>query len=278
MASSAEQHEIIKPDAAPDMNGMLGDSRSVACGILVSRITGFLRVAVAAAVLGPTFFGNLFQTAAILPSSLYGLLIGVMISAVLVPPLVRRKNQSGHDGVKRLAGAALGALLLLLLSVGLISMLAAPVLLRVLTITVTDPAVRSEQLRVGVPLLIMLMPQIALYGIAGVGSAVQQAHGRFALPAIAPAIENLVNIVVLGTSAFLFGVGTDVARISLPQLLLLGLGTTAAVAAHAGVQWIGACRVGVPLLPRFDWRNPELREILRRGASSTGYSGLYWAA
>jgi peptidoglycan biosynthesis protein MviN/MurJ (putative lipid II flippase) len=39
----------------------------VALGTLVSRITGFGRVAALAAVLGPTYFGNLFQTSLLLP-------------------------------------------------------------------------------------------------------------------------------------------------------------------------------------------------------------------
>lgn len=279
MPSSAEDGLTgYDGEAAPEMHGVLGDSRKMALGTLVSRITGFGRIAAAAAVMGPTFFGNLFQTMVILPSSLYGLLIGVMISAVMVPSLVRRKAAGDPTGVQRLAGAALGALLVVLLAVGLLCVLAAPVVVRLLTASVADPEVRRQQLRIGLPLLLMVMPQIGLLGFAGLGLAVQQAHGRFGLSAIAPAIENVVTIVVLGLSAWLYGVGADLDQIRLPQLLLLGLGTTAAAAAHAAVQWYGAWRVGVPLVPRLNWRDSELREIVRRAAASTGYTGLYWAS
>jgi putative peptidoglycan lipid II flippase len=263
---------------AADLKGLVGDSRAVACGILASRITGFGRIAATAAVLGPTFFGNLFQTAAILPSTLYGLLMGTLISAVLVPPLVRHINGGDHQGARRFARAAFGMMLLVLVSVGVLGLLLSPLLLRIITVGVADPEIRRQQVHLGIPLLIMVMPQIAFYGLAGAGMAVQQAYGRFALAAAAPTVENLINIAVLVASAVLFGIGGDVSRISLPQLLLLGLGTTGAVAIHAGVQWFGAYRVGIALWPRLDWGDPQVPHLLRRGVATMGYTGLYWSA
>ena len=69
-------------------------------------MTGFARVSVTAAVLGPTYFGNLFQATAVLPSAFYGLLMGTLISALLVPPLVRRVR-SGSVDCARLANPPL---------------------------------------------------------------------------------------------------------------------------------------------------------------------------
>lgn len=264
--------------ATVDLRGILGASRAVGYGILASRITGFGRIAVAAAVLGPTFFGNLFQTAAILPSTLYGLLMGTLISAVLVPPLVQRIKAGDPEGAHRFARAALGLMLIVLLIVGVLGSLLSPLLLRVITAGVADLEIRSQQEHLGIPLLIIVMPQIALYGLAGAGMAVQQAHGRFALSAAAPSLENLINIAILIASAVLFGTGTDVSQISLAQLLLLGLGTTGAVAVHASVQWYGAYRLGVKLFPRFEWSNPEIPSLVRRGGATMGYTGLYWTA
>jgi putative peptidoglycan lipid II flippase len=129
----------------------------------------------------------------------------------------------------------------------------------------------------GIELALTLMPQIVLYGIVGTAVAVQQAHGRFALAAAAPAVENLGIIAVLSTSAVVFGTGVDIDAISTRQVMLLGLGTTAAVAVHAGLQWWGAYRLGVALVPRpDDWREPGVRTMLLQGSSSIGYTGLYW--
>ena len=261
------------------LDDLAADSRTVAAGVLASRITGFGRVAVMAAVLGPTHFGNLFQFSSILPSSLYSLLMGMLMSALLVPPLVRRITDKNQEGVRRFANAALGAMTVVLFGAGALTVLASPLLLGAISFGLQDPVFRSQYLRLGIELGLMLMPQVVLYGIIGAGVAVQQAHGRFAVPAAAPAVENVGVIVVLSTSAMVFGTGLEVDAVSPQQIMFLGLGTTAAVAIHASVQWWGAYRLGVPLVPRPDnWGETEVRTMLRQGGSSIGYTALYWCA
>jgi putative peptidoglycan lipid II flippase len=46
------------------------------------------------------------------------------------------------------------------------------------------------------------------------------------------------------------------------------------VALHAAVQWLGARRLGIRLLPRVGWRDPEVRRLVRRLRGSLGYGGL----
>lgn len=264
---------------AATLDGFAADSRTMAIGILASRITGFGRIAVTAAVLGPTYFGNLFQFSSIIPSALYSLLMGMLMSALLVPPLVRRITDCNQEAVRRFANAALGAMMVVLLGAGLLTVLVLPLLLGAITYGVEDSVHRSQHLRLGIQLALMQMPQVLLYGIIGAGVAVQQAHGRFAIAAAAPAVENLGVVVVLGTSAIVFGTGVELNAVSTQQIMFLGLGTTAAVAVHAGVQWWGAYRLGVPLVPRpDDWRETEVRTLLRQGSFSIGYTGLHWSA
>lgn len=277
MTSSSQ---AVRPnDSTKSLRHFAADSRTVAIGILASRVTGFVRITVMAAILGPTYFGNLFQFCSILPGTLYSFLMGALMSALLVPPLVRGITDKNPKAVRRFANAALGTVIVVLFGAGVLSILVLPLLLGAITYDVQDPIVRSQHLHLGVLLALMQMPQVMLYGIIGTGIAVQQAYGRFALAAVAPAIENLGTVVVLVTSAMMFGTGVDVNAVSIRQIVLLGLGTTAAVAMHATVQWWGAYRVGVPLVPRpDDWRETEVRAMLRQGSSSIGYTGLYWSA
>ena len=270
----------VRPDTSTgSLDGFAVDSRTVAVGLLASRVTGFGRVTVMAAVLGPTYFGNLFQFCSILPTTLYSFLMGALMSALLVPPLVRRIADRDPKAVHRFANAALGAMIVVLFCAGVLAILVLPILIGAITFDVQDPLVRNRHLRLGVELALMQMPQLMFYGIIGSGIAVQQAHGRFALAAAAPSIENIGIVAVLIISAKLFGTGVDVDAVSTRQIMLLGLGTTAAVAMHAGVQWWGAYRLGVPLVPRpDDWRETEVRAMLRQGSSSVGYTGLYWSA
>jgi putative peptidoglycan lipid II flippase len=192
---------------------------------------------------------------------------------------VRRIHDRDVTALRRFTGAALGAITVVLLVAGVLAVLGVPLLLGAVTLHVEDPLVRRQHLHLGFELALMQMPQILLYGVIGAGIAVQQAHGRFAVAAAAPAIENIGIIAVMMTSALTYGAGVDVDAVHAGQIMLLGLGTTAAVALHAGLQWWGAYGLGVALVPRPDhWGETEVRALLRRGSSVVGYTGLYWTA
>jgi len=259
---------------AAEFAAVATDSRTVAVWTLFSRITGFGRLAAVAAVLGPTYFGNLFQIANHLPNIIHELMAGALMSALLVPPLVRHVASRDVAAVQRLANGFLGVVVLLFSLVLFLGVLGAPLLVGLLTIGVSDIAVRAEQYRLGWPLLAMLLPQILLYGIAATGVAVQHAHRRFALAAAAPALENVGVIAVLFTFAVLFGVGMPIDRVTTVQVLLLGLGSTGAVVLHASAQWWGAYRLGVTLWPWAGWRDPEVWRIIRLAIPSSGYAVL----
>jgi len=257
-----------------DSGSVVGDSLAVAGWTLVSRFTGFLRAVAIAAVLGPTYLGNTFQAVNVLPNLTFYFLTGSLFTNLLVPPLVRRIQARDAGGAERLTGGFLGTTLVALTIVTMATVAAGPLVLGLLSAGVDSPAVAAAQLRTGWPLLAMLMPQVVLYAIAGTAGAAMNAHGRFALAAGAPALENIGMIVTLLVSALIFATGGDVERVTLGQLLLLGLGTTASVGLHAAVLWWGARHVGVRVAPSAGWRDPQLRGLLRRAVSSVGYTGL----
>jgi putative peptidoglycan lipid II flippase len=251
------------------------NSITVSAWTLVSRITGFARVAVIAAVLGPTYFGNTFQAINQLPNLIiYGLLMGSLFSSLLVPSLVRQADARDRGGLERVAGAFLGLLTVAFAAVATLGAVGGPLLLRVFAVGVEDRSVASAQRQVGWLLLLMVLPQVLLYGVACTAAAVMNAHGRFALASAAPALENLAMIATLGVSAWLFGTGTAIERVPPGQLVLLGIGSTAAVAVHAAAQWLGAWRLGVRLVPRAGWRDPDVRRLFQRLLPSLGYGWL----
>ena len=133
---------------------------------------------------------------------------------------------------------------------------------------------RARRMRVGRLLILMFIPQIFFYGVVGTATAVMNSRRRFALAAGAPAIENLGTIAVLVATACLYGTGTTLTNVPTGEMLLLGLGSTAAVALHAATQWWGARRAGVVLLPRPGWLDPEVRVVIRRALPSLAQAGL----
>ena len=257
-----------------DVTELAGHSRTVVVWTMAGRLTGFLRVALLSAVLGPTFFANLVQTALVLPYVVCQLLMASLLPAILTPHLVRLIQAGERAAAHRLACSFFGIAIPFFGLAAVLTMLATPLILPLLTLAVVDPAVRAAQIELGWYLVLCLAPQIPLFGIASIGIAVQQAHHRFALSTAASAFENLAFCLVLVGSALLFGIGGDVDEVSLGQVLFLGIGSTLAVAAHAAVQWWGTVRVGMPLRPRAGWRAPELRaelqSVLRMALPSSG--------
>ncbi|MGY1886089.1 murein biosynthesis integral membrane protein MurJ [Blastococcus sp. SYSU DS0753] len=248
-------------------------SLSVAGWTLVSRITGLLRVAAIAAVLGPTYLGNIFQATNLLPNIVFDLLAGSLFTSLLVPALVSHSDKGNRQALERLAGGFLGVVLALFFVITLVLVSLAPLVVGLFSLGVDDPAVAAAQGRTGTFLLLLVAPQLCLYGLVGTAWAVQNAQGRFAFPAAAPAIENVLTIGVMIGYAMLFQ-QTDLESVETGQLLWLGLGSTLAVAVHAAVQWYGARRSGVTLIPHLRMRDPEIIRILRLSVPSLGFTGL----
>jgi putative peptidoglycan lipid II flippase len=251
-----------------------GDSISVATWTIVSRATGVAKFAAIGAVLGPTFFGNTYQFTNSLPNLVYyGILAGSLLSSLLVPALVRHIDAGDRKASERVAGGFLGITMLAMCVVAPVAMLLGPLVLRFAAASGSE-AVGAAQAHVGRWLIIMFIPQIFFYGIVAAASAVMNARRRFALPAAAPAIENIGIIIVLAATAVLYGGKTHLGDVPTGEMLLLGLGTTCAVALHAAAQWWGAARAGVTLVPRSGWRDPEVMIIVRRSLPAIAQAAL----
>jgi murein biosynthesis integral membrane protein MurJ len=252
-----------------------GDSITVAAWTIVSRVTGLARFAVIGAVLGPTFFGNTYQFTNSLPNLVYyGFLAGSLFSSLLVPALVRHIDAGDRRASERVAGGFLGMTLLALVAIAPVAVILGPLVLRFAALGAGPHIATSAQVQVGRLLIIMFIPQIFCYGVVGTATAVMNSRQRFALAAGAPAVENVGTIAVLLATAAIYGTGTSVTGVPPGEMLLLGLGSTGAVVLHAAVQWWGARRVGVTLLPRPGWRDPEVRVVVGRAMPSLAQASL----
>ena len=251
-----------------------GDSLTVAAGTMVSRITGLARFAVVGAVLGPTFTGSTYQFTNSMPNLVYyGFLGGALFSSLLIPSLVRHLDAGDRRAMERIAGGFLGVTLTAMVAIIPLALILGPLALK--TAVLGGPhAVGAAEVRVGRLLILMLIPQVFLYGVIGTSTAVMNAHRRFALAATAPAVENLGTIAVLLATGAVYGTGRSITNLPLGEILLLGLGSTGAVILHAAIQWWGARRAGVTLLPAFGWRDTEVLAVARRAVPALTQTGL----
>jgi murein biosynthesis integral membrane protein MurJ len=276
--ASAAGAEILpdgrEPTDASRAAAAAGDSLTVAAGTMVSRITGLARFAVVGAVLGPTYTGNTYQFTNSMPNLVYyGFLAGALFSSLLVPSLVRHIDAGDRRATERVAGGFLSVTLAGMVAVTPLAVIFAPLALKAAALG-GPHAVSAAEVSVGRLLIVMVIPQMFLYGVVGSATAVMNARRRFALAASAPAVENLGTIAVLLVTAAVFGTGQSITNLPTGEILLLGLGSTAAVALHAAVQWWGAWRAGVTLLPRLGWHDADVLAVVRRAVPALGQAGL----
>ena len=90
-----------EPASAP---GLASGSLSVATWTGFSRFTGFIRLAVVGAVLGPTYLTNTFQALIQFPLLVYAALTGSVFTMLLVPPVAWHRHVDGHDALPHSIG------------------------------------------------------------------------------------------------------------------------------------------------------------------------------
>lgn len=262
----------IDPRAAPGPSSEVSAGReatgknsiTVVVWTLISRIAGLVRVLIIGALMGPTFFANIFQSVYLLPNTIHSTIAGPILSMVLIPTIVRALDSKGPERAKEVIGRIGGRIL----AIGVLGAVALMVLSPAVAWSFTAGV--PEQLRhraflMTVLLILFVAPQVVLYGVCAVGVAAQQASGRFALAAAAPAIENVGTIVTVGIAAWIYGTGLEVDQAPFGFMILLGTGTTVSVVVHAALQQYGAYKCGVFTVPRRGWKtDPESRDGVMR--------------
>ncbi len=253
---------------------VVGDSATSAIWTLISRVTGFGRVLLIGAILGPSFFGNLFQLANQMPWIVFDLAIGALLGALLVPELVKHISNDDTARTERIAGGFLGIVLSAFTAIAILVMIFSTQIASLMAWQIDDPATKQLFIETGRPLLWLTAPQLVGYGIAMTGQAVQHATGHYLIPAAASILENLTVIGTLLVFAVVFGTGATLGNLQGGEIYLLGLGSSAGVAMHAIAQVIGARRVGLKIRPRWGWTDPDVQSVLRTAVPTSATAML----
>ncbi|MBS9533776.1 murein biosynthesis integral membrane protein MurJ [Mycobacterium sp. M1] len=215
----------------------------MALATLVSRITGFIRIVLLAAILGAAL-SSAFSVANQLPNQIAALVLEATFTAIFVPVLARAERDDADGGaafVRRLVTLSTA----LLLATTVISVAAAPLLVRLML--GGDPQV-NEPLTVAFAYL--LLPQVICYGLSSVFMAILNNRNIFGAPAWAPVINNVVAIVTLVIYLLVPGeLSVDPVRMGNAKLLVLGIGTTAGVVAQTAVLLVAIRAERISLRP-----------------------------
>ena len=258
---------------------LLRAGAAIGAGNIASRITGFGRVVAVGAVLGTTFLGNTYQTSNLVSNILFELLAAGLLSSVLVPTFVGLLDRGRPDEAEHVAGALLGLALAALGLVTALALVAGTWLMRGLTVAVSDPAVRRQEVHLGAFLLWFFLPQVLLYAVGALATALLHGARRFTAPAFAPVANNVVVMATMGLFwAMRHGAtgqhGHAGLDLPLSQRLVLAIGTTAGVLVMTAVPVAAAWRAGLRLRPRWAPRHPQVRALGRAGAWAAAYLAL----
>src|SRR5215213_4251983 len=93
------------------MAAILRSTLSMSVATTLSRITGYARTMTQATVLGTGAVANAYTFSNTLPTQLYELFMGGLLSSIFVPLLVERLTRHGEQDARRLTNALLTAIL-----------------------------------------------------------------------------------------------------------------------------------------------------------------------
>lgn len=235
----------------------------MAIATAVSRVTGLLRTATLAAALGVTGLADAYNTANTIPTMLLMLVTGGTVTSVLIPMLTTARNT---DEARERAAVAGGAIAVVTLVGTVVLAVAAPA---ITAFFATGRGAGQDGLlfsAVATRLLILFAPQLVLYGMSIWATAILNAHGRLGLAAAASIATNVITI---GAVLLYQRTGgpdpPSLDAIETGPLLVLGVGTTVAVAAMTAIQIWGARRIMGRLPIRFSRRHPVVKQLWSLG-------------
>lgn len=255
------------------------DAAIMAVGTAVSRITGFLRYAALAYVLGLTLkYGrtnlpSTYNLANSMPNMVFDLVMGGIIASLFIPVFVEYLSTRSREEAWYVASAVTNIALVVLAVVTVVGIIASPLIIRLMTAfgSYSSGDVTTQMVRDQASFFLrFFMPQIIFYGLSAIFGGLLNAHRHFTAPAFAPIANNLVVIGTVVVFNFLPG-----PRDNQLHLVVLGIGTTLGVVAQALVQLPTLLRIGVRYTPAFDLRHPAVRKIGRLAVPLLGYI-LLW--
>jgi putative peptidoglycan lipid II flippase len=236
---------------------LLSSTTAMAVGTVASRVTGFLRTAVLAAVLGIQSVAVAFNVANTAPNIVYDLLLGGILTSVVVPLLVRAEREGvGEAYVQRL----LTLTVLVLGTASVVLIVLAPQIVDFYANAKVSPQTRH----LAVTFARFFLPQVLFYGLGAILAAYLNTKGRFSLPMWAPVLNNVVVIVTGLVFVLLPGPShLTSASITETQVLVIGIGVTLGIVAQTVVLVPALRAAGLHLRLRFDLRGTGLAHAAR---------------
>lgn len=232
-------------------------SAIIGAGTLVSRVTGLLRSIVLVAVIGSFKSGpaDAFAAANTLPNSVFSLISVGILTAVIVPQIV--KATADADGGNAFISKLFTLGTVVLVAVTALATIAAPWLVQIVA-----GGLSSTTQALATALAYWCLPQILFYGLYALLGEALNARRIFGPFTWAPVVNNIVSIIGFLILGWAFSpVSRDSADWTPEMIALLGGTATLGIAVQALVLLLFWRRTGLSLRPDFQWRGVGLGNV-----------------
>jgi putative peptidoglycan lipid II flippase len=219
-------------------------------GTGISRVTGFIRTAALASVLGLTAkqMADSFNLANITPNIIYDLILGGVLASLFIPVFVEYLQTKGDEEAWHVANSVFNLTLIVLATVTVALCLTAPWVIRAQTFLAHG---RGQMEADATFLLRFFIFEVIFYGFCAIYTGILNSYKHFTIPAFAPIANNVVVI------------ATVVVYYFYPNRYVLAIGATLGVVAMAIIQLPWVRRTGFRYKPVLDLKHPAVRKLGR---------------
>lgn len=171
---------------------MIRSFLTVSTGTLASRLLGFARDSLIAALLGTGAVADAFLAAFQLVNVVRRLLSEGALNAALIPAWLRVRDGDGEEAASAFAGRMLGTVSAALIAISIGIAVAMPLIIMIIA-----PGFVGPSLDLAVENARLMLPYLAFAGPVTVLMGLLNAQGRFALTAFSPLLFNIALIATI---------------------------------------------------------------------------------
>ncbi len=220
---------------------------------MASRLLGLMREQVLASLFGAGNAMDAYFVAFRIPNLLRDLFAEGAMSAAFVPTFTRHLTTEGRASAWRLGINVINALLVITGVLVTLGIVFAEPLVRLLA---ADYASVPGKLELTILLARIMLPVLVFIAIAAAVMGMLNALHHFFIPALSPAMFNVVTIVCALT------IVPFADRLGMAPIAIIAISTLAGGIAQLALQWPLLRREGFVWRPRLEWRDAGLRRVL----------------
>jgi len=237
------------PEAPPPQPRLARAAGIISVATGLSRVLGLVREQVFAALLGVSPLTDAFVVAFRIPNLLRDLFAEGALSAAFVPTFTDYLTNRRREEAFLLANRVIAAVTLILGGLVLLAMAWPDPLVRGLA-----PGFGPDGRRLTILMTRIVLPVLPLVSLAALCMGMLNAQGKFATPALAPA---MFNVLVIATGAVLAVLGLSERQV----VIGWSIGTLLGAGGQLFLQVPALWRTGFRLRPAVSFRDPGVRRV-----------------